>query len=601
MTRTDANVNFDWGMGSPAPAVNADHFSVRWTGQVQPLYTEAYTFYADVNDGARLWVNGQLIINQWNNTGEFASTPIYLMAGQKYDIRLEFHDVTDAAKAKLSWSSMSCQAKEIIPTSQLYMGQGTGLLGEYYTGTNFNSLDVTRPDPTVNFDWGTGSPDPLVPSDNFSVRWTGQVQPLYSENYTFYVNANDGARLWVNNQLVIDQWGSTGGEYAGTPIALVAGQKYDIRLDYYEDADTDAAAVTLSWSSASQTKQIIPTSQLYTGRGTGLVGEYYNTSIFSGLEVTQTDPTVNFLWNEEDGFVSERWSGQVQPLYSEIYTFYVGTDWEASLWIDGQLLLSGNNNNLGIGGETSGTTSVALVTGQKYDIRLDVRSGWQAKLSWSSASQTKEVIPAGQLYSAVSITSPGDDTVYNQSPNINITASASALPDTPLTQVAFYEDGNYLGFDNYGNDGWSYSWNSVPIGTHRLTAVVTTYYGATYASSPVCIRVNNPPTVNITAPAADAVFNSPANVTITANASDTDGTIASVAFYEDGNLLGTDTNGADGWSCLWSNATLGSHNLTAIATDNDSGVTTSDPVHIGVTPAAPTGLSEPPRRPRRST
>src|SRR6185503_3713165 len=77
-------------------------------------------------------------------------------------------------------------------------GGGTGLNGEYYDNMNFTQRKLTRTDATVNFDWGSGSPNAAVGVDTFSVRWTGQVQPQFSETYTFYTRTDDGVRLWVN-------------------------------------------------------------------------------------------------------------------------------------------------------------------------------------------------------------------------------------------------------------------------------------------------------------------------------------------------------------------------------------------------------------------
>jgi hypothetical protein len=157
---------------------------------------------------------------------------------------------------------------------QLGGADGTGLIGQYYNGESFNTLVFARQDATIDFrNWGTGSPssDPFCPSgtswptmnaDSFSVRWTGQVMPLYSETYTFYTYADNGAQLWVNGQLISDHW-TASGEFASTAIALTAGYKYDIRLDYHETTGT--AAAILKWSSASQPKEVIPASQLYTG------------------------------------------------------------------------------------------------------------------------------------------------------------------------------------------------------------------------------------------------------------------------------------------------------------------------------------------------
>ena len=141
-------------------------------------------------------------------------------------------------------------------------GTGTGLQGQYFDNSNFTNLKLTRTDATVNFNWGTGSPHSSIGANTFSVRWTGKVQPQYSETYTFYVTHNDGARLWVNNQLIVNNWTnrSSSATTSGS-ITLVAGQKYNIQLDYYEN--TGSAVAQLAWSSPRVTRQIIPAAQLY--------------------------------------------------------------------------------------------------------------------------------------------------------------------------------------------------------------------------------------------------------------------------------------------------------------------------------------------------
>ncbi|HUW82091.1 MAG TPA: Calx-beta domain-containing protein, partial [Phycisphaerae bacterium] len=140
-------------------------------------------------------------------------------------------------------------------------GDGTGLTGDYYDNIDFTAFVLSRVDATVNFNWGSGSPDPSIGVDTFSVRWTGQVQPLYSQTYTFYTNTDDGVRLWVDNQLVIDQWVDQGPTEVSGTITLSAGVKYDIEMEYYENGG--GAVAELRWSSASQTKEIIPQTQLY--------------------------------------------------------------------------------------------------------------------------------------------------------------------------------------------------------------------------------------------------------------------------------------------------------------------------------------------------
>jgi hypothetical protein len=122
---------------------------------------------------------------------------------------------------------------------------------------------VTRVDPNVSFNWGTGSPDPSLGADTFSVRWSGTVTPLFGETYTFYAKTDDGARLWVNGQLLVDRWVNQGATEVSGAIALAAGTGYAVKLEYYDN--TGSASAQLSWSSPHQGKQIIPQAQLAPG------------------------------------------------------------------------------------------------------------------------------------------------------------------------------------------------------------------------------------------------------------------------------------------------------------------------------------------------
>jgi hypothetical protein len=157
--------------------------------------------------------------------------------------------------------SLGGTASETIQITVSDADVGTGLIAEYYDNSDFTGTKVTRTDTTVNFNWGSGPPDPALGADTFSVRWMGQVKPLYSETYTFYTRTDDGVRLWVNGQLLVDKWvNQVATEWSGT-VTLVADQKYDIKMEYYEN--TGSASASLSWSSASQAKQIVPQSRLY--------------------------------------------------------------------------------------------------------------------------------------------------------------------------------------------------------------------------------------------------------------------------------------------------------------------------------------------------
>jgi hypothetical protein len=148
-----------------------------------------------------------------------------------------------------------------------------GLKGEYYHATisahEWQDLVLTRIDPMVNFDWGTDSPEPgVVNSDDFTVRWTGMIEAPNSETYTFHTEADEGVRLWVNNELVIDTWTWNKTwqvtqppiELGSGDITLTAGQQYEIILEYYERGGN--AMCKLSWSTPTLTQEAIPSRYL---------------------------------------------------------------------------------------------------------------------------------------------------------------------------------------------------------------------------------------------------------------------------------------------------------------------------------------------------
>ena len=441
LTRVDPTIDFELTYSkqplvlSPAPGVvPEDKYSVRWTGQVQPLYSENYTFSVLSDDGVRLWVNGVQLIDNWTNQSATEKNgTIALQAGQKYDIILEYFENTGEAVTKLYWSGTNT-AKQIIPHSQLYpvaiappAASGNGLQGVYYNGTSLAGEPLlTRVDSVINFELTYSkqpvvlSPAPgLVPEDLYSVRWTGQVQPLFSETYTFYTQSDDGVRLWVNGVQLVDNWTNQGVTEKSGSIVLQAGQKYDIVIEYYEN--TGEAVTKLLWSSPNTPKAIVPASQLFPANvappppvvpTNGLQGVYYNGIGLSGSALlTRIDTTVDFeftyskqplVLSPAPGIVPEdmysvRWTGQVQPLLSENYTFYTQSDDGVRLWVNGILLIDNWTNQ----GVTEKSGSIALQAGQKYDIIIEYYENTGeavTKLLWSSPGTPKQIVPKSQLY-----------------------------------------------------------------------------------------------------------------------------------------------------------------------------------------------------------
>ncbi len=146
-------------------------------------------------------------------------------------------------------------------------GTGAGLYAEYFANASSASPFSGPPvlvmtNPTVNFSSAANWPGAPVGSNNFAVRWTGSVQPQFTENYSFITTADDGVRLFINGQLLIDDWmDKTNATSRTNSISLVAQQLYTIELDYYQH--TNNASVTLSWSSPSTPFNVVPQLQLY--------------------------------------------------------------------------------------------------------------------------------------------------------------------------------------------------------------------------------------------------------------------------------------------------------------------------------------------------
>lgn len=137
----------------------------------------------------------------------------------------------------------------------------TGLKGDYYNNPNLaGSFALTRTDAAINFDWGSNGPATPIDPKTFSVRWTGRVMPAHTERYTFYTQCSEGARLWVNGQLLVDNWKDGAAEASGS-INLTAGVKYDLLMEYFEKKGNGVAK--LLWASASTVKTIIPSQQLF--------------------------------------------------------------------------------------------------------------------------------------------------------------------------------------------------------------------------------------------------------------------------------------------------------------------------------------------------
>src|SRR3954447_7033747 len=139
---------------------------------------------------------------------------------------------------------------------------GHGLRGEYFRGKTLKRLFLTRTDPQIDYAWTQTFPHPALVQwgREFSVRWTGQLRPDHSERYTLIANADDGVRVWIGGQLVIDHWQDSAGADVTADVVLEKDRKYDLVVEYYNGPGE--ARATLSWSSPSTPREVIPGDNL---------------------------------------------------------------------------------------------------------------------------------------------------------------------------------------------------------------------------------------------------------------------------------------------------------------------------------------------------
>src|SRR5262249_49441045 len=154
--------------------------------------------------------------------------------------------------------------------------------------------------------------------------------------------------------------------------------------------------------------------------------------------------------------------------------------------------------------------------------------------------------------------------------SITVTATANDT-DGSVAKVDFFDGASFIGTSTAAP--YSVTIANPTLGAHSFTAKATDNQGAVLTSAAVSVFVNAAPSVALTSPDRTTVYGAPGNFTIIATASDTDGTVAKVDFYQGATLIGTSTSAP--YAFAWTNVTAGSYTLTAVATDDRGGTATS--------------------------
>ncbi len=259
--RVSSMVDYQWGFGSPLRGVPKENFSARWAGCVLVKEGESPYLAVASNDGMLLYLNNELFIDNGGvHFFKLQTAPRPLEPGI-HPILLEYTEETNAARAFLGWSpggTEELSRPTAIPSERLIplggnseyacpatpMEPAFGLTATYYSTKDFKGSFHERLDGSIDFNWGRGSPMKGLPKDKFSVRWEGCIVVQEGEKPALLGGADDGMRVYLNDELIIDNGGKHKYKEVRAKQRLKPGV-YKLKVEYSE-ANKDARAF-LGW------------------------------------------------------------------------------------------------------------------------------------------------------------------------------------------------------------------------------------------------------------------------------------------------------------------------------------------------------------------
>jgi len=374
LVRTDGGIAFNWGGGSPAAALPADRFSARWTRDLN--FEEAtYRFSARTDDGVRVYIDGSLVLDQFIIQAPTTHSVTRPMSAGQHQVVVEYFENTGEAVAQFWWNKESAS--------------GGPWRGEYFDNRWLGGNPVlTRSESGIDFNWGAGAPDAMLPADGFSARWTRSAY-FEAGAYRFTTETDDGVRLFVDGNLVIDRWVDQSLSAYSVKLTLTEGH-HIVRMEYYEHQG--GAAAHLHWE-----RDDTPAP------GGRWRGEYFTNRHLAGTPaLVREDAEIAFDWGTAspdfrlpaDNF-SVRWTRDVTVKEGN-YVFETSTDDGVRLYIDGRVLID-EWRDMSLHTFQARTE----LTGGTHTLRMEYYEhigSAQAKLRWYPAD---DITPAGNLITCV--------------------------------------------------------------------------------------------------------------------------------------------------------------------------------------------------------
>jgi hypothetical protein len=238
-------LDVDWGGGSPGEWFHRNWFSARFTRDVF-MTSGTYRFDLTTQGGVRLWVDGGLVIDQWHETDKTTHSGTTSVSAGSHQIKVEYYETYHDASLRLVWQPAQPPPPKI-----------TGWRGEYYATADLSGGAImVRDDKAIDLNWSDTAPGVGLPSDFFSVRWTRSAYFSPAGYYRFSVLVDDGIRMWIDDQLVLDEWHRSDSQSYLVDRQLAAGT-HTIKVEYYEH--TGFARIRLDWqrTNTSSTQALI--------------------------------------------------------------------------------------------------------------------------------------------------------------------------------------------------------------------------------------------------------------------------------------------------------------------------------------------------------
>ncbi|HSG15556.1 MAG TPA: PA14 domain-containing protein [Anaerolineae bacterium] len=229
----------DWGDERPAESCPADNWSVRFSRHVY-LHSGSYDFGLAADDRARLKVNGEMLVDKWQGTGERHISRTF--SAGSYEITVEYADTLgDSYLSAWWWGPGFHTPRESREPNQWYA---------HYWGNRDLQGDpivfLNEGSGSLDHSWAVGGPGFGLPADNFSGRFERQI-PLICGSYRFQLSTDDGVRFWIDDQFLLDAWFDQIGDYE-IPVDLDSGT-HRLRVEHYENGGL--ATISLDWSRES--------------------------------------------------------------------------------------------------------------------------------------------------------------------------------------------------------------------------------------------------------------------------------------------------------------------------------------------------------------